>query len=63
MLYSVVTKTFTDSYQMSERCGMTSAKLKTVADVSGNFFAAEAFVDSKVSQNHFPSGAWLREEI
>jgi len=48
---------------MSEFGLMTSARLFSVANVSGNFFVTEAFVDSKVSQNHFPSGAWLREEI
>lgn len=48
---------------MSDQGVATSAKLNSVANVSGNFFVTGAFVDSKVSQNHFPSGAWLREEI
>ncbi len=57
MLYSVVIKMYTDSYQMSELVLSVDARLFNVANVSGNRFITAAAMNQQISQNRFPSRA------
>ncbi len=55
MLYSVVIKMYTDSYQMSELVLSVDARLFNVANVSGNRLITATAMQQQTSQNRLPS--------